>query len=138
MAGADTQTICEASWWTNTCTFAKFYHLDAIANSDAEFARRVLALAGPMPWPHTAGVGITYMFPRSTTSIGRVELECQSRLFHSGSDTWGNNSIGLHTWACNHDYEMKYLFSSTIWVSSLQLLSLLDWTLGGGSLRSDL
>ena len=29
----------------NTCTFANFYRLDAVANSEAEFGRRVLILA---------------------------------------------------------------------------------------------
>ena len=45
MAGADPQTICEAACWTNTCTFAKLYWLDSIANSDVEFGRRVLMLS---------------------------------------------------------------------------------------------
>ena len=45
MADADPQTICEAATWANTNTFAKFYRLDSVANSDAEFARRVLMLA---------------------------------------------------------------------------------------------
>jgi len=55
MAGADPQTICEAATWQNTNTFARFYRLDAVANSDAEFGRRVLTLAGsstpaPVDW----------------------------------------------------------------------------------------
>ena len=37
MAGADPQTSYEAACWASTYTFAKFYRLDAIANSDAEF-----------------------------------------------------------------------------------------------------
>ena len=45
MAGADPQTICEAACWANTCMFDKFYQLDAIANSNAAFGRRVLMLA---------------------------------------------------------------------------------------------
>ena len=45
MAGADPQTICAAATWSNNCTFAKFCRLDAVANSDAEFGRRVLMLA---------------------------------------------------------------------------------------------
>ena len=46
MAVADRQTICEAPTWRNSNKFAKFYRLDTIANSDAEFGRRVLMLAG--------------------------------------------------------------------------------------------
>ena len=53
MAGADPQTICKAACWANTCTFAKFYLLDAIANTDAEFSRRVLILAGSVLFPET-------------------------------------------------------------------------------------
>ena len=44
MAGADSQTICETACWENTCMFAKFYWLDAIANSDAEFGRSKVSL----------------------------------------------------------------------------------------------
>ena len=55
MSGANPQTICEAATWQNSNTFAKFYQLDTVANSDAEFGRRVLALAGsstlaPLHW----------------------------------------------------------------------------------------
>ena len=46
MAGANPQTICKAATWQNSSTFVKFYQLDAVANSDAEFGRRVLMLAG--------------------------------------------------------------------------------------------
>ena len=46
LAGADPQTICETTTWQSFNTFAKFYRLDSIANSDAEFGRRVLTLAG--------------------------------------------------------------------------------------------
>ena len=46
MAGADPLTICEAATWRNSKTFIRFYLLDAVANSDAEFGRRVLMLAG--------------------------------------------------------------------------------------------
>ena len=42
MAGSDPQTICEAATWRNSITFARFYLLDSVANSDAEFGRRVL------------------------------------------------------------------------------------------------
>ena len=64
IAGADPQIICEAACWANTCTFAKFYRLEAIANSNAKFGRRVLTLAGSsavapqhwggyhIPWKH--------------------------------------------------------------------------------------
>ena len=45
IAGADPQTICDAATWANTWMFAKFYLLDIIANSDAEFGQRVLMLA---------------------------------------------------------------------------------------------
>ena len=52
--------------------FAKFYWLDAIANSDAEFGRRVLMLAGSSALaPHCWG---GYHISRNTTSVGRVEL----------------------------------------------------------------
>ena len=46
MAGANRQTICEAAMWQTTSTLAKFYRLDAIANTDTKFGRRVLTLAG--------------------------------------------------------------------------------------------
>ena len=53
MVGPDPQTICEAACWANTCMFARFYRLDAVANSDVEFGRRVLMLAGSStPAPH--------------------------------------------------------------------------------------
>ena len=56
MADADPQTICEAACWENTCTFAKFHQLDFVDNSDAEFGRRVLTLAGfSAPAPHQWG-----------------------------------------------------------------------------------
>ena len=90
-------------------TFAKFYRLDAIANSNTEFGRRVLMLA-----------------------------ELQSRHFHSDSDSWGNNSIGLHKCTCNTEYVIESLLGSTFWNFSLWLLTLLDQTLGGGFLRSDI
>ena len=35
MAGADPQTICEVATWRNSNMFARFYWLDAVANSDA-------------------------------------------------------------------------------------------------------
>ena len=57
MAGVDPQTICEAACWANTCTFTKFYWLDTIANSDAEFGRRVLMLTSSS----TSGVGVAYL-----------------------------------------------------------------------------
>ena len=47
MAGADPQSICNAATWPNTNTFVRFYRLNTIANSDVEFGRRVLTLAGP-------------------------------------------------------------------------------------------
>ena len=55
MAGADPQTICEAATWQNFNMFAKFYQLDSVTNSDAEFGSRVLTLAGsstlaPLHW----------------------------------------------------------------------------------------
>ena len=53
MAGADPQTICEAATWRNSNTFAMFYRHDSVANSDTEFRRRVLTLAGPLLQPHT-------------------------------------------------------------------------------------
>ena len=56
MTGDDAQTICEATCWANTYTFAKFYRLDAIAKSNAEVGRRVLMLAGfSTPAPHYWG-----------------------------------------------------------------------------------
>ena len=64
MAGVNPPTICDATcWantctfaWANTCTFAKFYLLDSVTNSDAEFCRRVLMLAGSStPAPHQWG-----------------------------------------------------------------------------------
>ena len=42
MTGPDPQTTCEAATWQIT----KFYWLDSITNSDAEFGRRVLMLGG--------------------------------------------------------------------------------------------
>ena len=58
MAGADPQTICEAKCWANTCTFARFYRLNTVANSDAEFGRRVLTLAGfSAPDSYQSGAG---------------------------------------------------------------------------------
>ena len=52
----DPQTICTAMTWSNNCMFAKFFRLDAIANSDAEFGRRVLMPAGfSIPAPHHLG-----------------------------------------------------------------------------------
>ena len=62
MAGADPQTICEAATWQNSNTFARFYQLDNIANSDAEFGRRGLMLAGSSaPAPYQWG---WYHIPR--------------------------------------------------------------------------
>ena len=56
MAGDDSRTICMAASWQSTCTFAKYYRLDAIVNSDAEFGRRVLTLAGSStPAPYNWG-----------------------------------------------------------------------------------
>ena len=56
MAEDDTQTICNATTWSSTNMFAKFYRVDAVANSDAEFGRRVLMLAGSStPAPHHWG-----------------------------------------------------------------------------------
>ena len=46
MVGADPQTICTATSWQSTSTFAKYYQLDTIANADVKFGRRVLMLAG--------------------------------------------------------------------------------------------
>ena len=60
MAGADPQTICEAATLANTNTFARFYRVGSIANSDAEFSRRVLTFAGsstPAPF-HCGGYHI--------------------------------------------------------------------------------
>ena len=95
MAGADPLTICEAACWANTCTFAKF------ANSDAEFGRRVLMLASRLLCPGPTPLGWVSDNPETpfpsvelTISIGRVELNFNQDTFHSGSDTWGNNSIG--------------------------------------------
>ena len=68
MAGGDPQTICSATTWSNTCMFAKFYWLDAVVNSDAEFGRRVLMIASSS----TIVAGIVYA--GSLTSVGRVEL----------------------------------------------------------------
>ena len=47
MVGADPQSIWNAATWSNFSTFVNFYRLDAIANFDAEFGRRVLTLASP-------------------------------------------------------------------------------------------
>ena len=63
MPGADPQTICSAATWQSPCTFAKYYELDFIANSDTEFGRRVLMLAGSStPAPYNWG---RYRIPRT-------------------------------------------------------------------------
>ena len=46
MAGAGPQTVCEIERLSNTGTLAKLYQLDTFANSNAEFGRRILMLAG--------------------------------------------------------------------------------------------
>ena len=46
MASADSPTIGEAATWANTNMFARFYQLDPVTNSNTEFGRRVLMLAG--------------------------------------------------------------------------------------------
>ena len=51
--------------------FVRFYKLDAVANSDVEFGRRILTFAGPFTSAPHRGVGTVY--PGSTTSIGRVK-----------------------------------------------------------------
>ena len=56
MAGADPQTICAAASWQSPCTFAKYYRLNTVPNSDADLGRRVLTLAGPStPAPYNWG-----------------------------------------------------------------------------------
>ena len=55
MAGADPQSICKAAAWSNYNSFARFYRLDAIANSTGEY------LPAPLPRPSTFGVGIVYL-----------------------------------------------------------------------------
>ena len=36
MTSANPQTICAATSWQSPCTFAKYYQLDSVANSDAD------------------------------------------------------------------------------------------------------
>ena len=131
MAGADPQTICEATCWANTYTFAKFYQLQAVANSDAEFGRRVLMLAGfSAPAPHHWG---GYHIPGRTTSIGRVELnsnqDASTLAVTLGATTAiaytsvhvitimrCNNDV-ITIMRCNNKYEMEYLFGSTVGIA---------------------
>ena len=58
IVGADPQTICEAAYWVNTCTFTRFYQFDTSTNSDAKFGKRVLMLAGASTLAHAGGEGI--------------------------------------------------------------------------------
>ena len=89
IAGADPQTICEAACWANTCMF---YWLDAVANSDTEFGRTVLMLAGSsamapycwggyhIPQKYHSIIGIVDLNPNQDASTLAVTLGATTAL----------------------------------------------------------
>ena len=46
MAGVDPKRICDAATWAPSCTFAKYYWLNLMAEAHSDFGRRALRLAG--------------------------------------------------------------------------------------------
>ena len=125
MAGADPQSICKATAWSNSNLFAKFYRLDSIANSVMEFGRRV-HLPAPLPRPHTIGVGIVY--PGSTTSVGRGEPHTNHNI-STLAVTLAATTTLAHTSQLvirimKRNTSLARLFGCSLWP-----LTLLNWTL---------
>ena len=91
MEGPEPQSICNAATWPNSNTFVRFYQLDAVANYDAEFGRRVLSHSGPSTSaPHRWG---RYQIPL----VPSVELSRDPILtLPLGSDILGNTNIVPH------------------------------------------
>ena len=109
-----------------------FYRLDAVANSNAEFGMRGLTLASSSaPVPHRWGG-----YPGNITSIGTVELNSNQDAF-TRAVTLGTTIALAYT--SSHVITIvgwNTSFASTVWNSSLRLLTLLNPTLGGGSIRT--